>query len=389
MTARTLPRKAQPPLRPLVNLLAFGAVIVVNALANLLPLGGVSTGEISDSFPSLVTPAGYVFSIWGLIYLLLLGFVVYQALPAQRDNPRLARLGYLFAASCAFNIAWLFAWHYGLFGLTQILMLGLLATLILCYERLRVGRERSAGLERWTIDLPFSVYLGWITVATVANTSILLLWLGVDGGGAAPLWAAFALVAATLVGLLVLRNRRDAAYALVLVWAFVGVAAQQWGLSPSTGIVALAAALVLALAAVWTGLGARRSRSSSTPATGSGTWARTGSRPRRITTGWASPNARRWACDSSAPRPKPTEVCDEAGDAEGSRERSDSERPLSERPTPGSPGFRTATSTTPALQPQRYNPSATTPALRRPHPVGFATRRVRRHPAVAISTRYQ
>jgi len=220
-------RKLSP--RQLSNLVALAAVVVVNALANILPLGGVTTGEVSDRYPSLFTPAGYVFSIWGLIYLLLGVFAVYQALPAQRDNPRLVRLGYLFVISCAFNVAWLFAWHYGQIALTMLLMLGLLVSLILLYERLEIGKTKVSRREALAVRLPFSVYLGWITVATIANVSVLLIDLGYTGGWLAPLWALVAIAAATAIGLLVLGRRGDVPFVLVLVWAFIGIATKQWG----------------------------------------------------------------------------------------------------------------------------------------------------------------
>ncbi len=114
-------------IRQWVNLLAFGATFALNGLANALPLNGQSTGEISDRFQVYFVPAGYVFSIWGLIYLGLGAFAVYQALPAQREAPRLRRIGYLFALSCLANIAWLFLWHYEQFPLTLVAMLSLLA----------------------------------------------------------------------------------------------------------------------------------------------------------------------------------------------------------------------------------------------------------------------
>jgi translocator protein len=236
--------------RHLLNIVALVAVVVINTLANTLPLNGISTGEISDSYPSLFTPAGYVFSIWGLIYLLLAVFVVYQALPAHRGNPRLERLGYLFVVSCALNIGWLFAWHYLQIPLSLLLMLGLLATLILSYERLRIGRSEVSRGERWGVRLAFSVYLGWITVATVANASVVLLELGVRPGWTAPFWALVAIVAATLVGLSVLKRRHDAAFVLVLVWAFLGIAARQWGNDALLVLAAAAAAVYLAYAAV-------------------------------------------------------------------------------------------------------------------------------------------
>ena len=228
--------------RQITNIVALGAVLTINALANILPLNGVTTGEASDTFPSLFTPAGYVFSIWGLIYALLIVFVVYQARPSQKDNPRLTRLGYWFAVSCVFNFSWLFAWHYGAIWLSELLMLGILTSLIVCYLRLGIGEQMVPRTEAWAVRLPFSVYLGWITVATVANTSVTLLEYGVTGGWLAPLWTLIAITAALGIGYLMLRNRRDAAFNLVLVWAFVGIAAQQWGAELLVVVGALVAA---------------------------------------------------------------------------------------------------------------------------------------------------
>lgn len=248
MTAAT--SQVHPPLQ-IINVIALAVVLVVNTLANVLPLNGITTGEISDRFPSLFTPAGYVFAIWGLIYLLLTAFTVYQALPAQRSNKRLGRLGYMFAWSSLFNVAWLFSWHYGVIWLSQLLMLGLLATLIAAYQRLRIGRVRPRGIERWVLDVPFSVYLGWITVATVANTSIFLLDLGWDGGGLAPALTVLVIAVAAFIGLQALRLRRDLAFALVLVWAFIGIGVKQYGLTASVVGAALVAAALLLAVALW------------------------------------------------------------------------------------------------------------------------------------------
>ena len=234
--------------RQLANIFALGSVLTINALANILPINGVTTGEVSDSFPSLFTPAGYVFSIWGLIYTLLVIFIIYQALPSQKDNPRLERLGYAFVLSCAFNFFWLLAWHYGFIGASELLIVGLLVSLIVCYRRLGIGETEVPVAERLSTRLAFSVYLGWLTVATVANTSIFLLDVGVTGSWLAPFWALVAIAAAVGIGYLMLRNRGDVAYTLVLVWAFVGIAAKQWGAELLVVVGALVAAgLVLAL----------------------------------------------------------------------------------------------------------------------------------------------
>ncbi|ADI14291.1 TspO/MBR family protein [Truepera radiovictrix] len=233
-----------------LNIVALAAVVVVNALANTLPLNNLTTGDISDRYPTLFTPAGYVFSIWGLIYLLLAVFVVYQILPKQRDNPRLGRPGPLFVLSCAFNIAWIFSWHYLQIALSTIMIVGLLLSLVLIYERLEVGRTRVHKAESLAVRLPFSIYLGWLTVATVANVSVTLVALGVTGGALAPFWAAVAIAAATLIGLAVLRRRGDVAFVGVLVWALIGIAVARWGAATLVALIALVAAGVLAAAAL-------------------------------------------------------------------------------------------------------------------------------------------
>lgn len=248
---------AQPSAQPFVgtpasqrllrvgNIVAYLAMVVVNALAAILPINGLTPGEVSAMFPSLFTPAGYVFSIWSLIYLTLGVFVVYQALPGQRYNPRLARLGPLFIVSCLFNIGWLFAWHYLQISLSLPLMLGLLVTLIVCYEKLGIGRSTVSRREGLGVRLAFSLYLGWITVATVANVSVFFLNLGVQINWFTPVWTILAIIAATLIGVSVLRRRGDVAFVLVLVWAFLGIAVRLWGSEVLLMIGALAAALYL------------------------------------------------------------------------------------------------------------------------------------------------
>jgi hypothetical protein len=200
--------------------------LISNGAANALPLGGRNTGVISDSFNVLFVPAAYVFSIWGLIYLLLGAYVVYHSLPSQRQNPRLRRTGWLVAISSIANGAWIYLWHFGVasYIASLIAMLVLLATLITIYLRLDIGRAAFRGAERFTVALPFSVYLGWITVATIANITAVAAYLGWRG---APLsetaWTVIMLAAGVIVGGLMAFTRRDIPYLLVLVWAFVGI----------------------------------------------------------------------------------------------------------------------------------------------------------------------
>ncbi len=233
--------------RQWVNVLAVIAVIAINGLANALPLNGLTTGEISDRFQVYFVPAGYVFSIWGLIYVGLIAFAVYQALPAQRDNPRLRSIGYLFTLSCVANIAWLFLWHYEVFPLTLVAMLALLLLLIAIYLRLDIGRAQVPAAEKWLVHVPFSIYLGWITVATIANVTSLLDYLKWGGWGISPeTWTVIMLIAGVAIASAVSLSRGDVAYMLVIVWAFAGIAVKH----ASAPVVATAAWVTTALAAV-------------------------------------------------------------------------------------------------------------------------------------------
>jgi len=237
--------------RQYVNLLTVVLALGVNILATTLPLNGQSTGEISDRFQVYFVPAGYVFSIWGLIYLGWIAFTLFQLQPSQKENPRLRRLGYLFALSNLTNAAWLFCWHYNLFGLSVLVMLALLGLLIASYVRLNVNRSPVSRLEYWSVDVLFSVYLGWITVATVANISDWLYFVGWDGFGIpAQTWAVIMLAVASLLGLAMAWMRRDAGYLLALVWAFIGIAIKQMG-EPMVVVSAWIAAVLMAGLAIF------------------------------------------------------------------------------------------------------------------------------------------
>jgi hypothetical protein len=247
--------------RQLVNVVATVAMIVVNILATALPLNGQNTGAISDRFAIYFVPAGYVFSIWGLIYLALIGFAVYQALPSQRENPRLRRVGYLYAMSSVLNIVWLFCWHYNVFPATLVVMLGLLASLIAIYLRLGIGITLVKTAEKWLVNVPFSIYLGWITVATIANATQLLFYLNWNGWGvSAQLWAVLMILAATLVALLMTLFRRDIAYLLVLIWALAGIGVKHLT-TPAVSAAAWVATLLIAAMVVYLAVRSFRPRS--------------------------------------------------------------------------------------------------------------------------------
>lgn len=233
-------------LRQIANLLSVILGLTVNILAAALPLNGQTPGEISDRFQVYFVPAGYVFAIWSVIYLGWIAFAIFQFQPSQKGSPRLRRLGYLFALSNLVNAAWLFCWHYNRFGLSVLVMLLLLGLLIASYLRLNVNRSSVSRLEYWCVDVLFSVYLGWITVATVANISDWLYLVRWNGFGLAPqTWAVIMLGIASLLGLAMAMSRRDVGYLAVLVWAFIGIAVKQTP-APSVVLSAWIAAVLMA-----------------------------------------------------------------------------------------------------------------------------------------------
>jgi hypothetical protein len=248
---------------PWLNLIVVLATLVVNGLANALPLNNLTTGEISDRFEVFFVPAGYVFSIWGIIYIGLIAFAGYQISPAQRENPRLERIGYLFALGNLANIVWLFLWHYEQFELTLLAMLTLLACLIAIYLRLDIGRVKTSLAEKWFVDIPFSIYLGWITVATIANVTSLLDYLKWNGWGVQPeIWTMIMLIAGVLIAAAVSLTRGDIAYNLVLIWAYVGIAVKH----ADTTLVMSTAWVAATLIAILLVVGLLRKRVHPTPA---------------------------------------------------------------------------------------------------------------------------
>jgi hypothetical protein len=229
-----------------VVILTVAITLVINILADALPINHLGTATISNSFNVFFVPAGYVFSIWGLIYIGLIAYAVYQALPSQRENPRLQATGWWVALGGVANSAWIFFWHYELFGWTLVAMLTLLATLIVTYLRLGIGRGRVSNGETWAVRVPFSIYLGWITVATVANVSDVLSLHG-NGWGVSPeIWMVVVLAAVFVIALLMNLTRRDIAYALVLLWALAGIAVK----FPQQGIVTVSVWVTFGLVAL-------------------------------------------------------------------------------------------------------------------------------------------
>jgi benzodiazapine receptor len=215
----------------IINIFAVAFTIVMNLLANILPFNGVNTGTVADSFPNYFTPPGYVFAIWGVIYILLFVFMFYQAKRDQVGEEYLGKIGYLYLIGAILNVAWLIVFHYSygntpLLVWSEFLIVGFLVVLLLTYVRLEIGVKEVPLKQKLAIHLPTSVYLGWISLATIANTAAVLntyLTIAVD---IQILWTALVLVVALLITTLMIWLRRDLAYGLVVIWASTGIASK-------------------------------------------------------------------------------------------------------------------------------------------------------------------
>ena len=201
----------------ILTLVAYMVMVGVNFLAMYLPLGGKTTGEISDNYPNLFAPAGYAFSIWGLIYLLLAIYVIYQF--KRGDDILAGKVNRIFILNALLNAAWIFAWHYDIIWLSVIIIIGLLISLIRIADILRKSTLTERDLR--LVGLPFSVYFGWITVATIANITVFLVSLGWGGFGLADsFWTVVVLLIGALIGSWRMLKDKFISYGLVLIWAY-------------------------------------------------------------------------------------------------------------------------------------------------------------------------
>jgi len=222
--------RVNPTVYQIANIVAVIASLIVNALANILPLNGVTTGQVSDYYPNLFTPPGYVFSIWGVIYVLAVVFMIYQATPSQRSEAYLKEIDFLYVIGSVANISWLFIFHYSygvpmLFVVSLIPMAVLLLALLSIYQRVGIGKREAPRNQKLAVHLSVSVYLGWITLAIIANTASVLNVLipGIPEPTQA-LWAALMIFVALVMTVLMVLSRRDFAFGLVVIWASLGIA---------------------------------------------------------------------------------------------------------------------------------------------------------------------
>ena len=234
-----------------LNIIAFVAVVIVNGLAGSTTLiGGQDTAQVSDNNFTMITPAGYTFAIWGVIYTLLGLFVIYQALPSDKGKTT-EKVGWFFILSSIANICWLFLWQFEFLAVSVVLMFLLFASLLKAYLNLGISKSSVSWRERIAVQAPFSVYFGWITIASIANVAAALVSLDWNGFGlSAETWGILVIIIALLITTLVVITRRDVAYGLVIIWALIGISSGQSGNQNITLLTQISAVVVAAVIVV-------------------------------------------------------------------------------------------------------------------------------------------
>jgi hypothetical protein len=241
------------------NILVTIIAIAINALAVILPLNGKTTEYLSDKYPNLFVPAGLTFSIWGIIYILWIVFAIYQARDLFKkeeiEMPFLKKITFLYILSGIANSAWIFFWQYEYVGFSLLMMIILLFSLLAVYIRLNIGKSTVTITERLCVHVPFSVYLGWITVATIANVTAFLVSVQWDGFGIDPLiWTILVIAVGTLLTYLMLALRKDIAFSLVVLWAFLGIWLKRMTQPTTTTDVNVATTVSIALVLIIAGI---------------------------------------------------------------------------------------------------------------------------------------
>jgi len=232
------------------NLIGFIAVLIVNLLATLLPIGLGTPQELSDALPNLFVPAGITFSIWFIIYIFLGLFSIYQIRDIFKKEKiqmkYLDDIGYYFIIGSLANIIWIFLWHYGLVPLSLIFMIVLLVSLLLIYTRLNIGKSEAPKMEKIAVHILFSLYLGWISVATIANVTATLVFLGVSGFGLfAEILTVLIIVVVVLITSAMLILRKDYIYSLVIFWALLGIFIKQIASNSTIAITSIISGVII------------------------------------------------------------------------------------------------------------------------------------------------
>ncbi len=212
-------------LKQILVIVATVGVIVFNWLAATGVLGGIDPGAVSDKYPTRITPAGYAFAIWSLIYLGLVAFSIYQALP--QNSARFRNIRTVYILNCAANCAWLYFWHQEAIVICLAIIFLMLGTLV--YININLQKTETYG-EFWLAKAPFGLYFGWVTAATILNATIALVYLNVRvPDSTAAIFGAGLLIVAAILGVIIRWKLSNSFYPLAIAWALTAIAVKQSG----------------------------------------------------------------------------------------------------------------------------------------------------------------
>ncbi|MDR6560346.1 MULTISPECIES: hypothetical protein [unclassified Arcicella] len=244
------------------NFIFFIVMVIMNGLANALPLNDKTTKELSDQYPNLFVPAGITFSIWGVIYFLLLLFCFVQAksLFQKKPDPTIGfvvdEIGFWFIINAILNSLWILAWHYEFLTLSMVIMIGILVTLIKINYHIKATQPYLRSATRFIIKASFGIYLGWICIATIANATACLVGFGwTEGYILGQSWASIMILAGSFITFLLVIDLRNSYIGFATIWALCGIIIARYNdtifyqyivFSAILGIVIIIASIVMA-----------------------------------------------------------------------------------------------------------------------------------------------
>jgi hypothetical protein len=221
---------AKIKLLQILNVVFFIVMVIMNGLANGLPINGKTTGQLSNQYPNLFVPAGITFSIWGVIYTLLLCFCIYQikSLFSKKPEPHLALIlngiGFLFIINAIFNALWIVVWHYEILPLSLLFMVGILGTLVMINTNMKTVQPYISGWTAFFVKASFGAYLGWICIATIANVTAILVANGfMTNSISGESWTVIMIIIGSIVGFITTVRMRNHYIALAIIWALTGI----------------------------------------------------------------------------------------------------------------------------------------------------------------------
>ncbi|MEM7794481.1 MAG: tryptophan-rich sensory protein [Cyanobacteria bacterium P01_C01_bin.118] len=228
--------------------IAIVGTLVVNTLSNIFPIDGNTVADLANGPLGgvLITPANYAFSIWGVIYVGLMVYAWYQSRPKHRSQLVIKRINSCLIAACVAQIAWIYLFTLQLYWLSVLAMVLILLSLIAAYSELADGQHHSDRRRQQRVNGPISIYLAWISVATIVNVASAFYSSGITELGLSDvIWTAVMIVLANGVAALAIVQRQDLPFALVFIWADVAIA-QRHQEMPAIWVPSLLMVLVLA-----------------------------------------------------------------------------------------------------------------------------------------------